>query len=462
MVFRLDPRLAVRHYPLVVFPPEAWGRRSGPTLLPLSCAALALVALTLGCERVLAPRDVSYLAIVALIDAPTGISPGARYTYHVRELSGTLGIDTLINVAPTDTIALPLPAATYQVTLDGFPVSCASRYGTESYATVDEGAYTTLVRYYISCRPPLTVHVLSEGTNVDPEIVYRLIAPDGAERLGTVAATDTLQLDDLAPGRYELHLHLLAPNCVVTSDGGARRNVEVVPGGGTIADIHVECSDEARRPVLLDFRAAYGSGASVFRFRATDPDRDIERYTWDITDCRGTSVLPNGRRLRRGLSSGRTTGEDTITVVAAFELGLPDSDLAGRCTSIRVADEPGNTTPVVEVPIYQSVTTAAPSATAFNAVYVGTQAVRTTLAVSDPQGDFVGVFVAARLRDGILGPPDGNSDIGIYNVAGYLQATLPDLPMSSRIQYGDVLGVIVYLVDAAGNFARLEDVDVFR
>lgn len=423
---------------------------------------LALAALITGCERVLAPREVSYLAIVALIDAPTGISPGSRYAYRVREYSGTLGIDTVVSVAPADTIALPLPSATYLVSLDGVPATCASRYGPESVATVDEGGYTTLVRYYISCRPPLTIRVLSEGTNVDPELVYRLVAADGAERLGVMGATDTLQLDELAPGRYEFQLHLLAPHCVVTSDGGARRQVEVVPGGGTIVDLHVECSDEARRPALLDFRAAYSNGASVFRFRATDPNRDIERYYWDLTDCRGTSVLPTAGRLRRGLSSGRTAGQDTITVIAAFELGLPDSTVRGRCTAIRVADEPGNTTPVWEVQTRVPVAGAAPGAPTFNAFYVGTQAVRTTLTITDPDGDFTGYFVAARLRDGVLAPPNGEPDIGIYNVAGYLTVPPPDLPLTSRIQYGDVLSVIVYLVDAAGNFARLEDGDVFR
>jgi hypothetical protein len=240
--------------------------------------------------------------------------------------------------------------------------------------------------------------------------------------------------------------------------------LEVVPGGGTVVDVHLECSDPALRPVLLEFQAAYGSGASVFRIRARDPNRDIERYYWDITDCRGTSVLPAplGRRLRRGLSSGRTAGQDTIVVVGAYELGLPDSAIAGRCTAIRVADEPGNTTPVIEVPTRTSVVAAAPRATTFNAVYIGTQAVRTTLAVTDPDGDFAGVFVAARLRDGILSPPDGQPDIGIYNVAGYLVPNLPDLPLTSRIQYGDVLAIIVYLVDGAGNFTRLEDSDVFR
>jgi hypothetical protein len=424
---------------------------------------VALAALSWGCERVLAPREVSYLAIVALIDAPTGISPGTRYTYHIRDAYGRLGIDTTVAVTPADTVILPLPPGTYLVTLGGVPETCLSRYGANYQATVDAGPYTTTIRYFVSCLPPLVVRLSSSGVNTGSEYVYRLVAPDGGERLGVAAPNDTLSLDDLTPGRYEFHLHLLPPHCVVTTNGGARRIVDVVRGGGTVAELHVACSDEATRPVLLEVRAAYAAGAGLIWFRARDPNRDIERYHWDLTDCRGTSILPEGSRVRRGLSSsGRTAGQDTILVISAFEVGLPDSVVAGSCTAVRVADEPSNTTPVWEVPTRTPVGTASPQASTFNAVYIGTLAVRTTLTVGDPDGDFVGLFAAARLRDGILSPPNGQPDIGIYNVSGYLLPNVPDLPLNSRIQYGDVLGVIVYLVDAAGNFARLEDGDVFR
>jgi hypothetical protein len=116
---------------------------------------------------------------------------------------------------------------------------------------------------------------------------------------------------------------------------------------------------------------------------------------------------------------------------------------------------------VIELPIRSS-PTGAPAASAFNAYSVGTTAVRTQLAAFDADGDFVGTFVAARLRDGVLSPPDGVPDVGIYSVAGYLGDAVPDLPLGSRIQYGDVYAVIVYLIDDAGNVTRLEDSDVFR
>ncbi|MGH7702745.1 MAG: hypothetical protein ACREMO_06600 [Gemmatimonadales bacterium] len=182
----------------------------------------------------------------------------------------------------------------------------------------------------------------------------------------------------------------------------------------------------------------------------------MERYFWGLTDCQGTSILPNGGRLRRGLSADRTAGEDTVTVLGAIEVGLPDADLQGRCTALRVVDEPGNTTPVREEPIGGE-GGRPPMASTFFTTFIGTTALRTTLTASDPDGDLVGVFAAARLRDGILGPPDGRDDIGVFNPSGYLDTNLPDIPLGSLFQYYDVRAVIVYLIDARGNFVRIED-----
>ena len=422
---------------------------------------IAIGAGTVGCEHATGPVAASYLAIVTLIDAPVGIDPGAHYSYRVRELSGTLGIDTTVSVAPQDTVILRLPPATYGVTLAGLPPPCASRYGLQQYLVVVDGPSTSLARYYVSCQTPLTVYTFSEGTAPDPEMVYRLRAPDGAERIGIAGANDTLRFDALAAGEYEFSLSLIAPHCVVTSDGGTDPRVTIPPGGGAELDVHIACSDEALRPHLVDAAATYRQGVSALVFRVTDPDRDVERYVWDLTDCRGTSLLPGGARTRRGLSSGRTRFQDTVTVVAAFEVGLPDSALVGRCTGLRVADELGNTTPVVELPIRVPISTP-PTATTFNAYTIGTAAVRTDLNASDVDDDYVGVFVTALLRDGVLAAPDGQPDVGIYGVAGYLGTAVPDLPLGSRIQYGDVYAVIVYLIDAKGNVTRMEDGDLFH
>ena len=81
--------------------------------------------------------------------------------------------------------------------------------------------------------------------------------------------------------------------------------------------------------------------------------------------------------------------------------------------------------------------------------------------MSDP--NFAGTFVAARLRDGILFPADGNPDIGVFNAVGYEGVQLPVVPLGNgRPEYYDYYGVIVYLFNANGNFTRLEDNDLFR
>lgn len=430
----------------------------------LGWVGVLLVVGALACERATGPIPVSYLAIVALVDTPPDVSPGARYGYRVQEVSGTLGIDTTVEVLPRDTVILRLPVATYAVALTGVPDWCASRYGLRQFVVVFDPPSTALARYFVTCRAPLTVQVSSEGAApADPDVIYHLTGgpPPGVDLLGILHPNDTLRFDHLGPGEYEFALSHVAAHCIVFSDGGTRPRIVIPDGGGAVLDVRISCSDPARRPEFRHAAATFHDGVSAFVLRLADPDRDIERYFWDITDCRNRSVLPGGARIRRGLSSGRTYNFDTITVVAVFETGLSAADVAGRCTALRVVDQMGNTTPVLELPI-RAVPGTAPSASLFNAFTIGTAAVRTDLAATDSDGDFVGVFAAARLRDGVLGPHDGNQDLGIYNVAGYVEARVPDLPLDGRIQYGDVHAVIVYLIDAAGHVTRLEDGDVFR
>ena len=144
-----------------------------------------------------------------------------------------------------------------------------------------------------------------------------------------------------------------------------------------MADFRVVCSDEALRPRLLSVASSYHDGASGFVAVVTDAGRDVERYVWDITDCHGKSVLPEGGRTRRGLSGGRTAQQDTVTIVGAFEVGRPDVEMVGRCTSLRFVDQLGNTTPVVEEPIGNE-GGRPPVATRFNAILVGQHRCRST------------------------------------------------------------------------------------
>jgi hypothetical protein len=401
----------------------------------------------------------SYLAVVTLLDDPRFLDV-ARWRYRIQERSGVTGLDTLVAASARDTVVMAVPAATYSVELDGLPASCRARQGEEQFVQVLPGASTSLARFFVVCTRALSIQVAADGAPLDERFIWRLDGPMTG-RTGLLGPLDSVVFDTLGPGRYTVSLGHVAAHCVVTSAGGAMVSVDVPREGGARVDFRVRCSDAARRPRVDRFAASYRDGVSGFVFQAADPDADLDHYVWDLTDCGGRSLLPGGARVRRGLGSGRTRGFDTVTVVGAFEVGLADSVARRGCTALRITDQLGNTTPILEVPT-RTPDARAPTATGFNAVSLGS-AVRTTLAVSDPDGDFVGTFVAAELRDGVIsGALDGHPDIGIYNVAGYLGTVLPDLPLSDRIQFGDVYAVIVYLVDRAGNVTRLADRDLFR
>lgn len=435
------------------FPSLAWCRVLGIGL------AAALVG---ACESPTEPREPPYIAIVSIFTSDGGTDLGREYTYRVTEISGRLGIDEIIHAAPHDTIIVPVKPATYRVTLEGVPSYCRlpGNGSSEYYILIPEGTNTAIVRYQLSCESQLTLTTAADGTNPDQSFIYRLTGP-GGERTGIVGGADTLRFDDLELGTYEVELVHVAPHCVVTNGEGAKPRVTVVTEGGGRVDFRVFCSDEARRPRLLSFTSSYHDRTSGFMFRAVDPDGDIERYFWDITDCEGRSVLPAGGRQRRGLLQAHLAGLDTITVFGAIEPGLPDSVFApGRCTSIRVADQYGNSTPVFEEPIGNE-TAAGPTQSLFNARFLTVAQLQTQLQVSNP--NYAGVFAAALLRDGILFPADGEPDLGVYNAVGYEGAVLPVVPLGGgRPEYYDYYAVVVYLFDQDGNFTRLTDDDLFN
>jgi len=414
------------------------------------------------CRDVAAP-DVSYLAIVPTILAPQPSVAGTRYRYRVRELSGEIPIDTVLSVAPSDTVILPLPPATYVVDLDGVPPQCRIRDGNERYVLIAEKTNTTALRYFVVCQSQLVLSAFTDGMNAPAQLVYHITAADGHERLGLVGANDTLAFEGLMPGVATIDLGGVPANCITTNDGGAQRRVQIDSIGGAEVDFRVRCADPIHRPHVLSLRASYHDGALGIVFRAGDADRDVERYVWDLTDCRRTSLLPFGASTRAGLSGGRTANFDTMTVLATFDLGVPDSVMAGKCAALWLADTQGNPSEVVEVPLGGQGGGHAPSATLFNAHFLSTELLRTELVADDPDGDFVGVFVQVRLRDGTLGTPDGNPDVAYFNTVGYLGSAVPDVPLGNgRLSYDSFYAVIVYLLDAQGNFTRLEDADLFR
>ena len=221
------------------------------------------------------------------------------------------------------------------------------------------------------------------------------------------------------------------------------------------------CSSEAERPKILAFAATAHDGAAAFHLSAADPNADLDAYYFDLTDCQGASILPGGVRVRKNLTGSRIRKQDTATIVAGIEVALADSAFSGRCATIRVTDYYGNSTPVIETRLASRGNR--PGVTMFNARLIGTAWIRTDLGVSDADGDFAGAFALVRLRDGILSRPDGSPDIGVFNSVGYLALPLPDVQLGNgRPNWDDYYAVMVYLIDAAGNFTRLEDPDLFK
>jgi len=423
----------------------------------LAVAGMALSA----CREAAAPVS-SYLAILPTIVASTSGAAGVRYRYHVRELSGTLQIDTVVSVAPADTVILPLPPATYVVDVDGVPGQCKIREGTEQLVLITEGSNTTALRLFVFCKPLFVVTVLADGVGSNLELVYHLAAADGSQRVGLIRSNDTLDLEGVPPGPAFFDLASIPAACIVASNGGAHRPLVIDSSGGAGLDFRISCSDPVRRPQVLDTRATYRAGVVGLVVRGTDPDRDIQQYVWDVTDCRRASLLGgDGPSLRAGLTGGRTANQDTVVVLTTFETGLADSVLARACLALWFGDTQGNSSAVVETPL---VPVAVPPATSlFNAHFVGTDLLRTDLLVDDPTGEFLGIFVAVRLRDGTLGPPDGAPDVAYFNTSGYLGSAVPDVPLGNgRLTYDSFYGVIVYLLDVRGNFLRLEDDDLFQ
>lgn len=397
-----------------------------------------------------------YLAIINKLDVPAGIAPGASYTFQVTELSGTTGIDTTITASPTDTIILSVVPATYRVTVDSLPHNCLMRDGIEQVILVPEGANTAVARFQVICSSPLVVETGTDGAGADNQYYVRVAGAGITERFLVIGGNDTLRVDSLPAGMYDVELGAIGPNCDVTSDGREYRRLELSAQGGARVSFRIRCSDPAKRPVIRRFESGTQDGGFAFYVIATDPDRDIERYTYDVTDCAGTSLIPRGARTRRGLSSGRTARGDSITVIGAFELGiLPGA--TPMCASLRVEDEQGNTTSWIDRRLDAAPGGAAPVFVSAGLGFQGTSAIVVSVAVADLDNDFVGLFPMARLSDGALGPPDGQPDIGAFNAAGYLAPPLPNVPLGNgRPGLADYHAIILYGIDLRGNVTRRE------
>lgn len=399
-----------------------------------------------------------YIVVLVRTIAPPGIATDQRYRIRVQDLSAFGFVDSLITAEATDTILLSVPPSTYQVSIPDLPSKCRLQGGVASQTEVlVENTNTAVFRFSVLCQAQLVLETLGAGQQADGEFVYRIAAPSGKERLGVIRLNDTLALDGFEPGSHVVRLAHVAGNCYVISDGGASRSFTINPSGQVNVAFRVACSDPATEPTIIRLAGTYRDGVSGVVITAIDPNRDIDRYYWDLTDCQRRTVQSGGQA--RGSLAGGRPSSDTLIVLGVFDVGLPDAALAGKCVAVRVEDLRGNSTDIYEVPL--GTTGSAPSATDFNAVVRGTIAIDTKLEVADPDGDYLGFFAQARLLDGTFGDPDGKPDIGFFNTAGYLGTRVPSVPLGNgRPPAAAYTSIFLYLIDRAANVRRVEDFDL--
>lgn len=431
---------------------------TGPSGLGMAGIAM-LGCLAAGCRQTAEPSSFAppYVAVVTKFDAAPGVDVG-HYSYRIRELSGTLGVDTtVVPSSPTDTIIVSVPnvTATYVVSLSGVPAKCISRNGNEAQFIVPEGTNTTIVRYFIICKPLVTLYMSTEGAARDTEYLFRL-SGNGIERVGRLSEQDTVVVEDVPPGDYRFDLAGIADNCTAISQGLREPRITVPDQGGARLDLRVACSDPARRPTIVSMAATYADGVNGLSFVAADPDRDMDWYQWDITDCQGNSVITRGQRTWRGILATRGNA-DTVRIGIAVDIEEEVPDFTTRCAALRIWDLFGNTTPVTEIPLRPNDPSAPVTPSFFNATLPTLETLRTQVGVDVASPNYTGLFPTLLLRDGILGTPDGRPDVGIYSVSGYLEPPVPTVALGGRIQWYDVIAVELYVLDRLGNFRLLRD-----
>jgi len=425
----------------------------------------------------------SFLAIVTRSSGPESITLGEAWTLSVSETSGTLGIDVTERIAPNDTIVLSVPPATYDVKIDGLPLACQAREGTAQRSVIFEPGQTTTVRFVLTCASLLTVRTASDGTLLDDDFVVRHTDPAGRTTSRLIAPNDTVRLDDIAPGPNRIELLHVSPRCVVMTDGGTDQRVDIELNRPQVVDFRLRCTDPALAPETVHFGSSYRDSVSVFYLEAVDPDPngpaeppfpDLDRYIWNLTDCRTRSILGDPSRFdRQGFSvSGLSrpgsplAGADTVRVATVLRVGLPDGSVQDACTSMRVEDWRGNSSGVVLDRIGDEV--GSPPRVAWFDVRPTRSGSATfltfDLVAEDPDDDFAASFVFFVFHDGTFGQEDGQPEILSLRLEGFRGSEITDLLMTTpsfnrNFTPDDILRVIVYATDREGNFTTAFDED---
>lgn len=447
--------------------PQGTARRR---LVRAAAALLAAVALG-GCEwgSTAPPEGPPYIAILPRVGAIPQFELPTTVTYRVRQLSAPATFDQTFTVAPRDTLLVgSLPIGTYEVTSSGWPDRCFFRdSGPTQRVALFDGGRAWLVRYQLVCQPSLTIFPMLEGQRVAPQIVQlRVIGPDGRQQWRSVRMSDTVVVDNLPAGEHRVGYSVLPANCFQVFPGGSpTAPIDVRAGGGTELTIRIHCADVSRAPRILAMETSRADGFVGAYVTAVDPDRNLDRYFWNVTDCRGRTLLRNGERTRTGLLNPFGLSADTTVLTFAFEpTEVEPAILAEACLAVRFMDRDGNSTPIVEKPIRASDAARAPLVTTFNARFVTTAQLEVTLNATDPDDDYVGNFLSFVYVDGTInGRLDGQLDLGIFNATGQRSMEFPIFPMGGgRPTFDRYVEVRVALLDRRGNLTIARDRNFFE
>jgi hypothetical protein len=409
-------------------------------------------------------RQPPFLAVVVFVDAPPEVTTRGPFTFRVRELSGELGVDTSFRATPADTTILSVTAATYRVDISDVPEACAVRNGTAQAIVVPPNTNTSLLRFFITCTPGLTVVTGTDGAASDPDYVVSVTNASGAVFTGLLTSNDTIRFAGIDPGAYDVTLRLVADNCVVTSDGGESVRVTLVPRGSSLVRFRIVCAQEAERPRIIRMVGSYFEGSIGYVIHATDPDGDIIRSFVDVTDCNRRSILPRGGQLRGGYAAAPNVARrDTAVIVGAYDFDLSNAQLENRCLAAWVDDQFGNVSPIIEIPLPRRAATRAPVLATFSSRLNGVRSIRVNATATDPNGDYLGAFLVYLVRDGVLSVADGQADRVIADPAGIIGPVVTELAVGIGFgAWNDYLGTVVYVIDAEGNFTRALDLDLFQ
>jgi hypothetical protein len=420
--------------------------------------------------------DEAFLAIITKTDGPAEISAGQQWTLRVRRLDFDQTLDTTMTIAPGDTVVLRLPLDSYDIVLNGVPIACKDRLGFARRPFLGSPNATFVVRFNVFCNTFLAMNVATvaaRDAEMDADYVYRLMDESGAElRLGVVNPVDTVLFDDVQPGAYTLELSHIDPHCMVVSDGGRVHSFVIAPPQVAVIRYQVECSNDAERPRIVHLGSSYRDGQSVFYLEAVDVDPDgpgpqlpdLDAYYWSITDCARHELT--GTRPRRGLAQfgAPTYGADTVRLAVVVPVGLPDAQMVGKCTSIRVTDLEGNTSAFVEEVLGDETGSRPVNTGSAVLAAAGGERLDFQIQASDPDGDFAGSFQRFVFKDGTFGDPDGFPDVVSRNAFGH--SSLEPVPSFSFINFfftlDDLLSVQTTLIDREANHSRIDDGDFVR